>query len=123
MDENVEKESSPSPGSVIESTTGSSHQPFEPVRTGAGDPPRRTSSASSESRSITRIRSQNGYGVADEADELEGVGVPGTGVQAEKDPFEVGWEGGDSDPLCPRSFSKVRKWIIVFIVAFASFCV
>ncbi|KAG6001298.1 hypothetical protein E4U21_004512 [Claviceps maximensis] len=42
---------------------------------------------------------------------------------AEKDPFEVGWEGGDDDPLCPRSFSRKRKWLITMIVSHVSLCV
>jgi multidrug resistance protein len=38
--------------------------------------------------------------------------------------FDVGWDGGeDHDPMCPRSFGKARKWLIVVIVANASFCV
>ncbi|KAI1051243.1 hypothetical protein LB506_013036 [Fusarium annulatum] len=37
--------------------------------------------------------------------------------------FEVGWENGDQDPLCPRSFGKWRKWVIVFVISFASLCV
>ena len=41
----------------------------------------------------------------------------------DKDPYEVGWEGGDSDPLNPRSFKILRKWVIVFVVCFCSFCV
>ena len=43
--------------------------------------------------------------------------------EAEKDAFEVDWDGGDSDPLCPRSFSKARKWLITFIVSHVSLCV
>lgn len=76
----------------------------------------------STSNTIARVQSQNGYGVSDDthstgkADE-EKVFPP------EKDPFEVGWEGGDDDPLCPRSFNKARKWLIVIIVSNASFCV
>ncbi|KLP07502.1 Uncharacterized protein LW94_3226 [Fusarium fujikuroi] len=37
--------------------------------------------------------------------------------------FEVEWENGDQDPLCPRSFGKWRKWVIVFVISFASLCV
>ncbi|KAF5021060.1 hypothetical protein F66182_6893 [Fusarium sp. NRRL 66182] len=43
--------------------------------------------------------------------------------ESDKDPFQVGWQDGDDDPLCPRSFNRVRKWIIVIIVSFASLCV
>jgi hypothetical protein len=41
----------------------------------------------------------------------------------EKDPFEVGWDGGDDDPLCPRSMAVKRKWSIVLITCFGSLCV
>ncbi|KAF2396958.1 MFS general substrate transporter [Trichodelitschia bisporula] len=36
--------------------------------------------------------------------------------------FEVTWNG-DSDPESPRQLSKLRKWIIVMVVATASLCV
>ncbi|GJN82095.1 hypothetical protein PLIIFM63780_005632 [Purpureocillium lilacinum] len=94
-----------------------------------------TSSSTAPARSLYRIRSQNGYGVSDEpsgesdgdggaaAAPAPGPGADGRGASSEKDPFEVGWENGDSDPLCPRSFSKARKWLIVFIVSHVSLCV
>lgn len=41
----------------------------------------------------------------------------------EKDPYEVSWDGGDNDPLCPKSYSTARKWLIVTIVSSCSFCV
>ncbi|KAI2639053.1 major facilitator superfamily transporter [Hypomontagnella submonticulosa] len=37
--------------------------------------------------------------------------------------FIVGWDGGDDDPLSPRSLGKARKWIIVIVVSAASLCV
>lgn len=64
-------------------------------------------------RSLSRTRSNNGYGVG-EAEEEGAV---------EKDPFEVHWEGGDADSLNPRSFGKGRKWVIVIIVSMSSLCV
>lgn len=83
-----------------------------------------TSRRSSTARDVTRTVSQNGYGVSDEAvagrstdDEEAQTAVP------EKDPFEVGWDNGDNDPLCPRSFTNAKKWLIVIIVSGASFCV
>ncbi|VUC37055.1 unnamed protein product [Clonostachys rosea] len=41
----------------------------------------------------------------------------------EKNCFEVGWDQGSQDPLCPRRFHTMRKWIIVSIVSMASLCV
>ncbi|UNI22583.1 hypothetical protein JDV02_008459 [Purpureocillium takamizusanense] len=98
-----------------------------------------TSTTATVRRSLHRTRSQNGYGVSDgpssdsdgqgeaaasaaaaaAASENSGGGRPGS----EKDPFEVGWDNGDEDPLCPRSFSKARKWLILFIVSHVSLCV
>ena len=37
--------------------------------------------------------------------------------------FVVTWEGGDSDPMNPRSMSKLRRWLIVLIVSSSSLCV
>ncbi|KJZ78482.1 hypothetical protein HIM_01873 [Hirsutella minnesotensis 3608] len=68
--------------------------------------------------SLHRVRSQNGYGVSDissSADEAS--------TFQEKEPFEVEWDGGDADPLNPRSFTKGRKWLIVCIVSIVSLCV
>lgn len=50
-------------------------------------------------------------------------GVEGGGHIAEADPYEVHWDGGDDDPLNPRSMSKARKWVIVIIVSASSLCV
>ena len=50
-------------------------------------------------------------------------GVPAAGAAVPPDPFLVGWEGGDSDPLCPRSFATWRKWLIIAITSVGSFCV
>ncbi|KAG5984023.1 hypothetical protein E4U55_006388, partial [Claviceps digitariae] len=92
---------------------------------------RTTSRVSASRHGLGRIRSQNGYSVDDGDDETQ-VGGLHAGEDArggalstggEKDPFEVGWEGGDADPLCPRSFSRKRKWLITFIVSHVSLCV
>ncbi|CAK7262814.1 hypothetical protein SEPCBS119000_000176 [Sporothrix epigloea] len=40
-----------------------------------------------------------------------------------KDPFEVSWNGGDADPMCPRSFATARKWLIVLITCLGCSCV
>ncbi|RSL59334.1 hypothetical protein CEP51_013931 [Fusarium floridanum] len=66
---------------------------------------------------ITRERSQNGYGVCDGTNVIDG------GWSPENDPFEVGWDSGHKDPRCPRGFAKGRKWLIVFVVSSCSFCV
>ncbi|PTB77834.1 MFS general substrate transporter [Trichoderma longibrachiatum ATCC 18648] len=76
---------------------------------------------SSTREDLGRTRSQNGYGVEDERDN-DAAGAE-AGARPDKDPYEVGWDGGDNDPLCPRSFSKPRKWLIVLICAVGSFTV
>lgn len=47
---------------------------------------------------------------------------PETLIRACHDLFEVSFNG-DQDPMCPRSMSLVRKWIIVIIVCMGSLCV
>lgn len=68
-------------------------------------------SAAGTSRPVTRTRSQNGYG----CDDIEAIEVT-----AEDDPFIVGWDGGDADPLSPRSRSNFQKWTIVLINSVAA---
>ncbi|KAJ4861637.1 major facilitator superfamily domain-containing protein [Trichoderma breve] len=77
------------------------------------------STGSSVREDLDRTRSQNGYGVSDEqrGDKALEAGQPQT------DPYEVGWDDGDNDPLCPRSFNKARKWLIVLICACGSLTV
>ena len=76
-------------------------------------------------RSISRTRSHNGYGCDDNDDstEEEGGDAEAGEAPAEKDPFEVHWEGGDSDPMNPRSMKVARKWVVVLIVSASSLCV
>ncbi|KAG5913155.1 hypothetical protein E4U42_001418, partial [Claviceps africana] len=93
----------------------------------AGALSRTTSRATTSRHRLDRIRSQNGYSVDDGEDGEEtevraGEGAPSS-PKVGKDPFEVGWEGGDADPLCPRSLSRKRKWLIAVIVSHVSLCV
>ncbi len=81
-----------------------------------------------------RSRSNNGWGVdALEPEDLADLDLAGddrashlengSPAQDEKDPFEVGWDDGDNDPLNPRSMPLWRKWSIIIITSFGSFCV
>ncbi|KAH7019262.1 major facilitator superfamily domain-containing protein [Ilyonectria destructans] len=79
-----------------------------------------SSPSPSTSEALSRAVSQNGYGCEDGTNSSDDQAQDSP---AEKDPFEVGWEGGDEDPMCPRSFGKVKKWTITIIVSMASFCV
>jgi hypothetical protein len=103
---------------------------FEPIRTGTRPASVATRTSRRSSRALSRTRSNNGYGVDEFDDEEEVVDdaeqrerESRTEVE-EKDPFEVGWEGGvDSDPLSPRTMKKWRKWSIIIITSLGSFCV
>lgn len=87
------------------------------------------SSGLSTRSSLSRVRSYNGYGCDDldePASEEDSGPDPekGEAPQArEKDPFEVGFEGGNADPWCPRSMKTPRKWAIVGLTSMGSFCV
>lgn len=70
-------------------------------------------------RSISRTRSNNGYGVCEGNESSEDVE---TG-EVEKDEWEVRWDGGDNDPGNPRSMALGRKWLVVIIVSMSSLCV
>lgn len=104
----------------VESFASKEFAPISPAKTPKPIPGSRPST----SRTITRTRSNNGYGCddpTDSSDENKG----GNGLeegQPEKDEFEVHWEG-DHDPLNPKSFSMARKWLIVIIVSASSMCV
>lgn len=121
MDMDLEKASSHSRDGNDSSVGG-----FAPIRAAEGTSraAARTSSRVSArtSRSLSRARSNNGYGV-DEEDPAHDTEASTEGELPEKDPFEVGWDGGDNDPMCPRRFPALRKWAIVGIVSFASLCV
>ena len=74
---------------------------------------------------MSRTRSNNGYGCDGNEDSTQedGGDAEAGGAPAEKDLFEVHWEGGDSDPLNPRSMTMARKWVVVIVVSTSSLCV
>ena len=84
-------------------------------------PRSRSNSRPTSLRSMSRARSQNGFGCDDPENDSDNTGD--SEAQAEKDPFEVGWDDGDNDPLNPRSKSMVVKWLIVIICSLSSLCV
>ncbi|KAL5318914.1 hypothetical protein ACEPPN_013982 [Leptodophora sp. 'Broadleaf-Isolate-01'] len=99
---------------------------FEPIAgSGEATPSRpntlgRNRTGASTRSSISRTRTHNGYG-CDDNEEDSGHDVEG-GVP-EKDPYDVVWDGGDMDPLNPRSMTMARKWLVVLIVSASSLCV
>jgi hypothetical protein len=78
-------------------------------------------SRASSTHSMTRQRSHN-YWSCDENIDNDGEDEDIERGE-EKDPFEVGWENGERDPMNPRSKSKTAKWAIVLICSLASLCV
>lgn len=58
-----------------------------------------------------------------EAQEPEPATISTANGTPPKDPYEVGWDDGDNDPMNPRSMTKARKWFIVFITSFGCFAV
>lgn len=112
MDRDLEKSSTQSGEDAEEC-----ERTFAPIQSATRPSLSRRSSAT---RTLSRVLSQNGYSCSNVGSEED---EPQPAEEPEKDPFEVGFEGGDADPMCPRSFNKLRKWIIVVIVSQASFCV
>jgi hypothetical protein len=121
-DDRTEKTNTP----TDESSINLPAKKFEPITGKASKVPSRSASKPrdgsrpSSARTLSRYRSNNGYG-CDEDDEDVGA-AEAAGVQ-EKDPFEVHWDNGDADPMNPRSKSKFRKWVVVIIVSASSLCV
>ncbi len=98
-DDDIEKDASPGPGEAQDGY-----------------------STNSSEREDATARNTNANGSGEVKDGLS----DNTGRRTEEqqqDPFEVGWENGDHDPLCPRSMGVARKWLIVFITCFGSLCV
>ncbi|GAB0136145.1 hypothetical protein EsDP_00004457 [Epichloe bromicola] len=86
-----------------------------------------TRSRASATRHLGKVGCHDGYSAGDnDEDERSRRGDGGEeahSAEEAKGPFEVGWDGGDDDPSCPRSFSKARKWLITIIVSHVSLCV
>ncbi|KAH7175600.1 major facilitator superfamily transporter [Dactylonectria macrodidyma] len=112
MDRDVEKASSHS-GDGPEDSSSTTFAPIQSSATRASA----VASRPSTSEGLSRAVSHNGYSCEDAG------GSSDDAATTEKDPHEVGWDNGDEDPECPRSFSSARKWTIVIIVSMASFCV
>lgn len=74
-------------------------------------------------KSLRSVRSHRSYAAGDgytcfsEDEERPNISSRGTA-----DEYLVAWDG-DSDPMNPRSMSKLRRWTIVCIVSASSLCV
>lgn len=107
----------------LESQTG-----FEPIRPPRqGDNDRRRRGSVDTLSTIRRERSNNGWGVDDLEEGPDGEIVAPynhhPNPEEAHDPFEVGWDNGDNDALCPRSLPTWRKWVIIGIASVGSFSV
>ncbi|KAB8293881.1 hypothetical protein EYC80_009360 [Monilinia laxa] len=98
---------------------------FQPIKATPTDTPMaKVNTGASLTNTLMRTRSTNGFGCDDPVNTCDGTGGDIEAQRAdEKDPFEVRFDGGDSDPMCPRSMAHGRKWLIVIIVSASSFCV
>ncbi|CAN8098192.1 unnamed protein product [Discula destructiva] len=103
------------------------------------------SARSTGSRSLSLVRSQNGFGIDDPTEDEDpstgsddpeaavhgqqgatkklGGGAGAAGGRTPSDPFEVYFEQGNADPWCPRSLPTPRKWLILVLATTGSFCV
>lgn len=78
-------------------------------------------------RSVRSIRSHHSRAGADgytlnHAEEKPNNSSGATGDDT-ADLYLVRWEGGDADPMNPRSMTRLRRWCILFIVSASSLCV
>jgi hypothetical protein len=79
---------------------------------------------STRAKSLRSIHSHRSYAASDgytHFKEEEDRPNISSGVTADE-PFLVTWDG-DSDPMNPRSMTKLRRWLIVLIVSSSSLCV
>ncbi|GKT77236.1 major facilitator superfamily transporter [Colletotrichum tofieldiae] len=113
MTDDIEKAESRSSNPDNDSTPAHEDSGFEPIRTGA----RSATRSSRHSRSLSRPRSHNGYSCDDYQHSDDS---PQREATEKEDPYEVGFDGGDSDPMSPRSMNKFRKWLIVLGPMFLS---
>ncbi|KAJ9607902.1 hypothetical protein H2200_007981 [Cladophialophora chaetospira] len=87
-----------------------------------------TNATTRQSRSnVARTRSvfsdgYSAYNLDDDENDDEPDVVGAQRTKTKTDPFEVRWDGPD-DNTYPRNFNLARKWLIVLITSFASFCV
>jgi hypothetical protein len=98
---------------------------FAPISTNASKIASRSNSRTRPNslRSLTKARSNNGYGCDDTNDSSQEDDGDVEAGRQEKDPWEVKWDGGDNDPANPRSMTMARRWLIVIIVSASSLCV
>jgi multidrug resistance protein len=93
---------------------------FAPINTPTVDDERMHRLQSTSSRPVERSWSLNDGYSCHTVDE-EAAEKVSPGERTAEDEFLVGWE--ENDPLCPRNFNKLRRWLIVVICSTGSLCV
>lgn len=84
------------------------------------------SKTQTNAKSLRSIRSHHSRAGADGYtlnDEDEKPNNSSSATEEAADPYLVCWEGGDADPMNPRSMTTLRRWCIVLIVSASSLCV
>lgn len=93
------------------------------ITTVVGDAHRPRAAHAKSLRSIKSHQSRAGADGYTCFDDEERTPNKSSGDTAVDEPFLVSWEGGDADPMNPRSMTKLRRWTIVCIVSASSLCV
>ncbi|RAL62557.1 hypothetical protein DID88_004407 [Monilinia fructigena] len=117
---NLKEEEERSPISSLEDSNAETENglEFQPIKaTPTNTPMSKENTRASLTISLMRTRSTNGFGCDDPDNTWDGSGGDIEDQRAdEKDPFEVRFDGGDSDPMCPRSMAHGRKWLVYLCV-------
>ncbi|OGM44515.1 putative bicyclomycin resistance protein [Aspergillus bombycis] len=86
----------------------------------------RSTPPSSESTIFRHSNSRGSWGSEqlsqNKCGEYPGARLEGALARSDHGPCEVSFDS-DQDPMCPRSMSSVRKWVIVLIVCTGTLCV
>lgn len=72
--------------------------------------------------SVAEEKAEAGEGRGEKPQKDEEAAVTNDDDEEERRKFEVRWEGKD-DPMDPKNMSKVKKWVVVYIVSAGSTCV
>lgn len=123
LESDVEDGGAATPSIDEEKDVGVGPYATEQIATSARDrPPARAKSL----RSLKSCQSRaggDGYTCFDAEHDEPPNRPTGEGNAASQEPFLVTWEGGDADPLNPRSMTKLKRWAVVCIVSGSSLCV
>ncbi|KAL4735073.1 major facilitator superfamily domain-containing protein [Aspergillus similis] len=120
--QNSESEKTDEGGIEIGMSDGAAEDGFEPIKPATTtDNSQLQKLHSTSSRPVERSWSLNdGYRCNNEVDMEVNTGDP-QGTEVTASDFVVRWD--ENDPMNPRNFNKVRRWLIVIICSTGSLCV